>query len=36
MSSFPFHDWLVLLIAIVTTVAWLGTVYYAAIKGSKS
>ncbi len=35
MSSFPFHDWLVLIIALVTTVLWLAPLYYAASKGAK-
>lgn len=36
MSSFPFIDLLVIAIALVTTIAWLGSIYYAASKGAKS
>ncbi len=35
MPPFPFHDWLVLIIALVTTVLWLASVYYAASKGAE-
>ncbi|MEM1642744.1 MAG: hypothetical protein QXI85_08165 [Desulfurococcaceae archaeon] len=35
MHSFPFLDWLVILIALATTIAWLGAVYYAAHVASK-
>lgn len=36
MQSFPTDWWLVLGIALATTILWLLSVYYAASKGAKS
>lgn len=35
MHSIPFVDWLVIIVALATTIAWLGAVYYAAYTTSK-
>ena len=36
MYQIQFDQWLVLVISLVTTVAWLGSIYYASSKSAKA